>query len=360
MPTAAQIAMGVQAALSAGLLMKVQTAAPLFSSFDVRTSPDKRVLTLAVNSLPTASKFVAEGQGVNASEGTLQLVEFDMNKIKGQLRQEKDSAALWDAAHAASGTSWWDLQAMLKTKADILNIEQQIINGTLNDANGFPGLKQMTPFKSGNTFTMADSTQSQLFTRSVLNVGGTTDNTASSIYSIIFGQLDCQLVWGNYFGGELFSFSNIVEQYLPPNQNTPNDLLLYQISDMTAYVGLSVAGFNPQTVGQAVPTQYSVRRAANITNDSGKTANDALLDKLTRSHGIGMIPDLLVMSQRDGENIAKSRTPTAINFNMGQTGDAQLGTYGTYPAPPEFYTARGKNIPIVYPFCVGSTDALES
>lgn len=352
--------MGAQAALSAGLLMKVQTAAPLFSSFDVRTTKDKRVLTLAVNSLPTPSQFVSEGQGVNGSEGTLQLVEFDMNKLKGQLRQEKDSAALWDAAHAASGTSWWDLQAMLKTKADVLNLEQQIINGTVNNPKGFPGLREMTPFKSGNTFTMADSTQMQLFQRSVLNVGGTTDNTASSIYSIIFGQMDCQLVWGNYFGGELFSFSNIVEQYLPPDINSPNDLLLYQIADMTGYVGLSVAGFNPQTVGQPVPTQYSVRRAANITGDTGHTASSDIIVKLALSHGIGMLPDLLVMSQRDGEALARESAPTVTQFNMGLSGDANIIASNRRPAPPTSWNVMGKNIPIVYPFCVGSTDALES
>lgn len=360
MPTAAQIAMGAQAPLSYGLLMKVQTAAPLFSIFDVRTSKDKRVLTLAVNSLPTPSKFVAEGQGVSASEGTLQLVEFDMNKIKGQLRQEVDSAAAWDAAHAASGTSWWDLQAMLKTKADALNIEAQIVNGTANDPGGFPGLKQMTPFIAGNTFTLASDVQAQRYTHSVLNVGGTTDNTASSIYSIVFGQMDCQLVWGNYTGGELFSFGNIVEQYLPPDPTKPDELLKYQIADMTGYVGLSVAGFNPQTLGQAIPTQYSVRRATNITGDSGHTADDTLLDKLCRSHGVGIIPDLLVMSQRDGESIAQSRTPTNINFNMGQSGDAQTATWGKRPPPPDSWKMRNKEIPIVYPFCVGATDPLES
>lgn len=359
MPTAAQIALGAQAELSAGLLMKVQTAAPLFSAFDVRTSESQRVLSLALNSLPTPSQFVKEGQGVAASEGTLQLVEFDMVKMKGQLRQEVDSAARWDKEHLASGTTWWDLQAMGKTKSDALNLERQIINGRANDAGGFPGLREMTPMKTANTFALSDDVQAQLFTRSVLNVGGSSANKASSIYSIVFGMQDCQLVWGNYFGGELFSIGNILEQYLPPDPNYPGNLLKYQIADMTAYIGLSVAGFNPQTLGESIPVQYSVRRAANITDQTGYTANDIVLDKLSRSHGIGILPDLFVMSVRSGEQIAASRTPTNINFNMGQSGDASQAVWGVRPPPPDFWMMRGKKIPIVYPFCVGSADAIE-
>ncbi len=361
MPTAAQIALGAQAELSAGLLMKVQTACPLFSRFDVRTSKSMRVLTLAMNSLPSPSRFVKEGQGVNGSEGTLQLVEFNMAKLKGQLRQEKDSAARWDAEHLASGTTWWDLQAMGKMKADALNIEKQIINGIGNDVEGFPGARAITPFIAGNTFILTDDTQAQLFTRSVLNVTGSTANTGSSIYSFVFGQLDCQLVWGNYLGGELFSIGNIVEQYLPPDPvNAPNDLLLYQIADLTAYMGLSVAGFNPQTAGEAIPTQYSLRRAANITAQEGKTASSAVLDKLSRSHGIGILPDLLAMSQRSGEQLAIECTPTVTQFLMGVSGNASNAAFNRRPPPPTTWNVQGKEIPIVYPFCIGSTDAIEA
>jgi len=356
MPTALQIAQGRQSApLSQGLFSTVRTATPLLSAFDARTSSDDKFLTLDLVSLPT-SAFVGLNEGLTHSEGAFELREFSCSQIGGLIKAEVEAARLWSKHHTSTGYDWFSLQAMLRMKADLVNIEKQIILGRANDAKGFPGAKEMTPYIAANVMAATADPQASLWKKSVINAGGTTDNTASSVYSFVFGELEAQLVIGNDTGAEMLRVSEIVRQMIAPDSNSPTKLSLHDVAEVRGYMGLAVSGFNLQAAGQTVPTQYSVRRIANLTADSGKGLTDMLIDLLRRSHGGGRQVGLLAMSTRSGQQLAASRAPTAINFMMGQSGDAQKGTFTTYPAPPDNWNG----IPIVYPDCIGSTDALES
>lgn len=354
MPTALQIAQGRQVPLTTGLFMAVRDETPLLSAFDARTSSDDKFLSLAVVALPT-SRFVNLGEGLTADEGILELREFSCSAIGGLVKAEVESARLWDKHHQAAGYTWFDLQTLLRLKADLRNIERQMILGTANDAKGFPGAKEMTPFLAGNTLTLAQQAQAYEFKRAVTNVGGTTANTASSVYSFVFGELESQLVIGNDTGAELVTISDSVRQMIAPNPAEPAKLSLHDVAEMRGYIGLSVNGFNLQVAGQNIPAQYSVRRLANVTADNNCKLTDAMIDKLRRGHGSGRRPGLFAMSARSGEQLAASRAPVAINFNMGQSGDAQAATYTTYPPPPDNWNG----IPIVYPDCIGDSDAIE-
>lgn len=357
MPNALEIAQGRQTPLTAGLFMAVRDEAPLFSAFDVRTTSGTSFLSLAVVSLPSSS-FANLGEGFTNSDGKLELREFSCSLIGGQVKAELISAGLWDKAHQGSGSTWFDLQTMLKVKADVQNVERQIILGRSNDAKGFPGAKELTPYSAG-VFTMAETSAKYNFQRPVLNVGGTTADTASSVYSFVFGEMESQLILGNDSGGELIQIGETITQDLAPDPvNEPSKLLRHDVAQLEGFVGLSVSGFNQQIDGQTIPTQYSVRRAANITADSGKTCTDTVIDKLTLSHGTGRGSSLLAMSHRSGEQLAASRQATAVNFNMGQSGDAQNAVATIYPAPPPSWNG----IPIVYPLpsVIGDTDAIES
>lgn len=354
MPTAVQIAQGRQVPLSLGLFLAIRAYAPLVSAFDVRLSSDDKFLTLTVVSLPT-SNFVNLGEGLSASEGRTDLREFSCSQIGGLVKAEVESSRIWDKHHAASGYTWMDLQTELRVKADVLNVERQMILGLANDAKGFPGAKDMTPFLTANVQTMAQTSQSLQFKRAVINAAGSTANTASSVYSFVFGELEAQLVLGNDTGAELVSISETVRQMIAPDSNAPAKLSLHDVAEVRGYMGLAINGFNQQIAGQAVPVQYACRRIANLTADSGCKLTDAHMDKLRRSHGEGRRPGLFAMSARSGEQLAASRQATAINFNMGQSGDAQNATFTTYPPPPENWNG----IPIVYPDCIGETDAIE-
>lgn len=357
MPTALQIAQGMNAPLSIGLFMAVRTVTPLLSAFDARTAATNKFLTLAVVSLPSSS-FVNIGEGLSSSEGTLELREFSCSEIGGLIKAEVESSRLWDAYHQASGYTWFDLQTELRLKADMRNIERQIIQGTANDAKGFPGAKEMTPYNAGaNVMNVGVSPQAGKFQKAVINAGGTTANTASSVYSFVFGETEAQLVLGNATGPEILRMSPIIQQMLAPDSNSPTKLSMHNLAEARGYLGLAVNGFNTEVAGQTVPVQYAVRRIANLTADSGHTLTDQMMDQLKRSHGSGRVPGLFAMSYRSGQQLAASRAPTAINFFMGQSGNANETTFVTYPPPPDNW----QGIPIVYPDeAVPETDAIEA
>jgi|DEB0MinimDraft_6_1074348.scaffolds.fasta_scaffold04713_1 hypothetical protein len=358
MPTASQIAQGRQTPLTAGLFNAVRDEAPLFSAFDARTTSDTSFLSLAIVSLPS-SGFANLNEGFTSSEGQLELREFSCSLIGGLIKAERISADLWDSKNAGSaGYNWFDLQTMLKMKADILHVEKQMIKGRSgNDSKGFPGAKELTPY-SGGVFTMSETASKYDFKRSVLDVAGTSADTASSVYSFVFGPTESQLILGNDSGGELVRMGEIHTQMLAPNSAEATKLSEHRVAQVDGYVGLAVSGFNQQLTDQTVPTQYSVRRAANVTADSGKKCTDEVLDKLARSHGTGRRPSLFAMSHRSGEQLAASRQSTAVNYNMGQTGDAARSVANIYPEPPDNW----RGIPIVYPSpdVIGDTDAIES
>lgn len=370
MPTALEIAQGRQTVLSAGLLQNVITEAPLFSAMDVRTSPDVRFLTLAIDSLPTSS-FRRLGEGLAAGNAKLSVREASCSIIGGLVQAEVQSQTLWDRAHAASGVTWFGLQCDARVKSDILNVERQLIQGLANDPKGFPGARDITPFATANIFNMTQTAQSFLYQRSVLNAGygaSLTANTASSVYAFRMGLLESQMIIGNDLGsnvggsnaqppatGELFQFSNVNRQYLPVGDSTPPTYLLYDLAELEAHIGFSVGGFSPSQVGQSIPTQYSLRRAANLTADSGATLNDGIMDKLARSFKPGLKPNLFAMAVRSGEQLARSRQATAVNFIMNGGGDAKMNTASLYPPPPDNW----QGIPIVYPLCIGESDAVE-
>ena len=215
----------------------------------------------------------------------------------------------------------------------------------------------MTPFASGTIFTPAETSAKYEYVRPVLNVGNgisMTANTASSAYSFVMGQLHCQIVLGSDTGCDLFQFTELIRQFVA-NPSDANKQILKDMAQILGHVGFAVGGFSPDMVGQAIPTQYSLRRAANITADVGAKMTDAVMDKLARSHGPGKTPNLFAMSARSGEQLAASRQPTAVNIALG-AGPAIAQTYNTYPEPPNNW----RGIPIVYPLCIGEADAVEA
>lgn len=356
MPTAAQIAMGRNTRLSAGLLLSVAADVPLLDAFDVRTTTETEFLTLSRDSLPSSS-FVRLGEGVSGGEASLSIRKASCSRIGGLVSAPVDSARMWDNAHAESGFTWFGLQADSRVKADMKNIEKQLIQGLANDALGFPGANDITPFIAANLFTMAETAAKYEYKRPVLNAGSgvsLTANTASSVYSFCFGPLESQLIWGNDNGGDLFQFSEIVRQFLA-NPNDSTKQILTDMAQIVGHVGFAVGGFSPDQVNQAVPTQYSLRRAANLTADVGAKLTDAIMGKLVGSHGPAKRPSLIAMASRSGEQLAASRAPTSVNINMGP-GNADAQSFVTYPEPPKDW----RGIPIVYPLCITESGAVEA
>lgn len=355
MPTLAEIAQGRQVPLSSGIIDAVHTETPAISAFDARTSRSTKFQSLALTSLPTASGFKEYGEGFTHADAGLTLREFDAKLVGGKVQSEIITANRWNAEHPDAGESWFDLQLRARMISEFKNIEKVLFYGTTQDAKGFPGLKQLTPYTSGNTLSLTDDPGANDYTKTVINAAGSTSSTASSVYSVIFGPLDCQLVVCNDGGGELFTMTEIIRQHLAPDSNSPLATLEYDICQIYTFLGLSVTGMN-QTPNDVVPTQYSVRRLANLTEDSGKGVTDAKLEQLVMSHGDSKMPSMLFMNHRSGRQWADSRSASTATLFLGMSGDAKNNTGSLRAKRPDNF----EGIPVTYTSAIRSTDAIES
>lgn len=357
MPTAIQIAQVRQTPFTAGLLMAVMDSHPLFSAFDFRTVDGYEFLSLALKSRPNPATFANYGEGFSHTDAVFELRNFSCSLVGGIVKAECITEERWNRENSALDWEWFDIQTEEKFFESILGLEIQMIRGRSYDAKGFPGLKEMTPFSAGNVMELTDTASSFKFTRSVIDAGGDTAGTASSVYSVIFGEKDCQgILGGGASSGEFLRLGEPKIQMLEPDhENNPGKLSEHKVAQMSGHIGLSVAGFNQQQEGQTIPVQYSARRLANVTADEGATLNDAKMDKLRRSHGTGKRPSLFAMSERSGEQLAASRAPVQI-YNMG-SGDAATNQANLHPDPPTSW----RDIPIVYPGpdVIADDDAIE-
>lgn len=334
--------------------MAIQARYPLLSAFDARTTAATTFKTLAVTALPS-SAFVNFNEGFSASRGTLAVRDFDCSLIGGLIAEDVITSNAWNAAHPNAGYTYFDLQMQLKMIADAKHIERQMVYGTVRDAKGFPGMKELTPYASGNVLALTDSPDDTDFVKTVINAGGSTSSTASSVYSVIFGEMDCQLVIGGDQGAELFSLGEMISQMMAPNSAAPTLLTEHRVQQIHGFFGLAVSGMN-QTPNDVVPTQYSLRRLANCTAQTDNTVTDKKIEKLVLSHGDGLVPSRLFMSPRSGDQWAASRSASSVSVFLGGMTTAQGSQVNLQAPRPTNY----EGIPVTYTSAIRNNDAIEA
>lgn len=149
--------------------------------------------------------------------------------------------------------------------------------GAGGSAKGFPGL--LAAYDATNM---------------VIDAGGTTANTGSSVWGIKSGAKFCQWVWG--LNGSL-DLTPVSEQRVLDAANNP----------FTAYVQEIMA-----RAGLQVGNLKCIGRIKKITADSGKTLTDAMIGQLVAKFPVGYEPDVLLMSRRSREQLRASRTATTV------------------------------------------------
>lgn len=353
MPTLAEIAQVRQVPLSMGLFRAVRTETPALMTFDARTTNRKSFKTLALTALPTAGGFVNFNEGFTHANASLALREFNCKLAGGRVEAERITAQEWDNENSASEFTYFDLQLYARMKTELKHIEKVMFYGTSLDAKAFPGLKELTPYT--NVLALTDDPGADDYTKSVVNAGGSSSGTASSVYAVKFGEMEAQLVMGNDQGGEMFSMTELITENRAPDSNDPDATLVYDSVQLWGYFGLSVGGMN-ETPNDTVPTQYSVRRLANLTDDSGKGVDDAKLEALVLSMGDNKEPDMLYMNGRSGRQWADSRSASAVTLFLGQSGDAKNNTGSIRAKRPDNF----EGIPVTYTNAILSTDAIEA
>ena len=342
-----------------GLLYTVRTEVPVIDHFDALEMAGTRFWSLAVTGLPSAG-FLNVNEGYTSTEATLQMAEFNAFRIGGAVEVPESSANLWNDENnrgAQLPYTFEALQAETKMKAFLRTVQQQIFTGTSNDSKGFPGLKELTPFVSGNTYTATDIPQDAAWAKSVINAGGSTSSTASSIYAVSYGPTKCCLRFGGPQGMAGFlamsPWERVWKTATDPVDSASKSQW-YRVSSGEGYVGLQVSGSNEANASRKF-RQDSVRRIANVTQDSGKGCTEALLDQLIASFPPGYAPSAFFMSYRSQKQLQDSKGTGQTIFVNGN-GGMQDPTY-TQRAP---LPTEHRGIPIIVTDAIGNTDAIEA
>lgn len=236
-----------------------------------RTIRGTQYKTLVRTALPTAG-FRKANAGVAASKSTHEnrLVEtFILNP-----RWECDKAVA-DASEDGAQAYIAD-EAIAMTQASLMTLGKQFYygRGTGGDSLGHPGL-----------LASVDSTL-------VVDAGGTTADTASSVWAVTFGPKGVQWVFGQ--NGSL-AMGDVTEQLIPDADN--NRYTAY-VQELLAYPGLQVGN------------KFACARIKKLTADAGKGLTDALLGKLLALFPVGYVPDAFFASRRSLEQLRASRTAT--------------------------------------------------
>jgi hypothetical protein len=151
-------------------------------------------------------------------------------------------------------------------------------NATFGNAAAFPGLLQAY-----------DSTNM------VIDAGGTTDNTASSVWFVKFGPKAVQWVLGE--NGRFTMNPWRIETITGQN----NKKLDGYVGTMQAYPGLQIL------------TKQAVVRIKKLTEDNGKGLTHSLLARGLQKFSTGMVPDVIFASRRSLGQLQASLTATNEN-----------------------------------------------
>ncbi len=184
----------------------------------------------------------------------------------------------------------------------------------LGNSKGFPGL--------------IDAYDATNF---VIDAGGTTASTGSSVWLVRFGPTQIRWVLGN--GGKMQWSPVRIESLLDSSDST------YQ-KKYDGYVQTMV--YRP---GVQIGSLWSAVRIKKITADSGHTLTDAMLYNALSLFPAGTQPDVILMTRRSLYQLRASRT----TYNP-------LGTPA--PIPTNIAGLAGNNIPIEVTDAISNVEAL--
>lgn len=265
-----------------GLIEEVATASPEVVTIPARTIRGTSYKTVVRNSRPTvAFRSANEGTAATKSNFSERLVEAFI--LSARIEVDKAVARGYEDGPEA-------LQAIEGAgvmRAALSTVGSQTIYGRSAGAKGFIGLQEFIA-------TFGDEL--------VVDAGGTTSATGSSVYAIKAGAQGVQYVYGN---GTSFDLSPFREG---DATDASNNRFAAYIADLTAWIGLQCVN------------KYAIGRLKDCTADSGKGVTDAKIAELLSKFPVGERPTHLLMSRRSAFQLQTSRTMTASTKQEAFTG----------------------------------------
>jgi hypothetical protein len=299
-----------------GLIEENLTFAPELTVVPARTVRGTSYRTVSRDTYPGVGFRNANG-GVAYTKSTFLNRLHECFVFSGNIRA--DVAVM--SAHEDGPDAFKAIEASGVMKQAMIEIGQQFFYGTASDAKGFPGLKEFH-----------DAFSTELTARSVapivLDAGGTTAGTGSSVYGVKFGEQGLQFIYGN---GSALTLSDWFRQMV--NDGTAGQDYLAECASLNAWIGLQAA--NP----------YCIGRLKDATADSGKGVTDARLAELLSLYPVGYKPDVWFMTRRSAFQLQSSRSATS-------------NTSGSAGQPLAPMPTESNGIPIVITDSLTNTEVL--
>jgi hypothetical protein len=291
-----------------GLIEEVASVSPEVTIIPARTIRGTSYKTVARNSRPSvAFRQANEGTAATKSNFTERLVECFI--LSARIEVDKAVARGYEDGEAALQA----IEAAGVMKAALTTVGTQTIYGDSASSKGFTGLQTLQSALGGDI---------------IVDAGGTTADTASSVYAIKAGNTGVSYVYGN---GTTFDLSAFREGDATDAAGARYAAL---IADLTAWIGLQCVN------------KYAIGRLKDATADSGKGVTDAKIAELLSKFPIGETPTHLLMNRRSAFQLQVSRT-TAPNTK-------QEAFTGILPGRP----TESFGIPIIITDSITSTEAL--
>lgn len=287
-------------------LSDVLDEAPLIASLAARTCRSN-TFTYSKKTANPSVGFRDINDGVENTKGTYVQVTNTLKFLDASFAMD-EAAALVDERGV---DHIMGIEAMAHLRQAMAELEEQVIYGTTTGglAAGFEGLANQA-----NLNQIADA--------QVVNAGGTTANTGSSVWLIRTGEEDLQLLWGNQ--GEI----TIGERTRVERAGSSQGRFWALAHSIHGWAGLKIG------------TTYSAVRICNLTADSGKGLTDALISQAIERFPASRGPQYIAMNRRSLGQLQRSRTAT------NPTGA---------PAP---FPQEAFNVPIIVTDRILSTEAL--
>jgi hypothetical protein len=287
------------------LVSDVLNQAPVLAALSARTVRGNSFVYTRQTAAPAVG-FRAVNDGVENKKSTYEKKTISLGVL--------DASFGVDVAAAQVDERGWEhimgIEAMSHLSQAMSEFEQQILNGTVGNVatDAFDGFADQTNLKAGGSM--------------LVDAGGTTASTGSSVYLIRSGEGDVQALFGQE--GEIaIGDLQVLERAGSATGRFP------------AYYH-SITGWSGVTIGSS----YSVARVANLTADSGKGCTDALLYEALEKFPASRPPNLIAMSRRSLRQLQNSRT----SYNP-------IGTPSLLPSELE-------GIPIITTDSISNTETL--
>ena len=292
-----------------GLIEETLTYAP-----EVQIMPAR---TIRGTSYKIASRVSYPGVGFRAAnEGsTPTKSEFENQLIECYILSGAVQADLAVArAYEDGEQAWKDIESVGVMRQAMIELGSQVIYGTTADAKGFPGLQAIhTAFNSGL----------------LVDAGGSTPGTGSSVYGINTDTQGVQLVFG---AGTTFELG----EWRIENVGT-SSVYPAHVANLTAWVGMQVG------------SKYSVGRLRDATDDALGGVTDAKLANLLSKYPVGYRPNYWLMNRRSAYQLQVSRSSVISATGSKSASGAEVFA----PLPSE-----SNGIPIVITDSILNDEAL--